>query len=343
MKHKIFAGTYEPAIRAGVHVLEFDSANGAIVHKASLKGIERAGFLALHPSRRWLYATSEVHDGSVVAVDLFGGGMQIMNSQPSGGADPCHLSIDATGKWLFVANYTGGSIAMMPIHENGALEPMSDFVQHTGHGPNPDRQEKAHAHSITIDRSNRFAIVADLGQDQVFVYSIDLVAGKLKLHGAAHLAPGSGPRHVAFHTSHKWLYVCNELGNTVTQLLWNATDGTLSVVNSWPSLPESWHGSSTMADIHIAPNGTWLAASNRGHDSIVLFHIDAVTGALTPNGTVPSGGAVPRNFAIDPSGAWVLAGNQRSDLIQVFSAAGGNLAMTNNHIGVPSPVCILVD
>ena len=342
MKSAIFVGTYEPAIRPGVHVLEFDDTTGSLKHRGSLKGIEKPAFLARHQNKRWLYATGETETGEVWSIDLTDDALKTINHQPSGGASPCHLSIDATGKWLFVANYTGGSIAMYPILENGALGVMSDFVQHTGHSVMPGRQDKPHAHSITIDPSNRFALVADLGLDQVLIYELDLTHGKFTSHGAGHVPTGAGPRHVAFHPSFKWLYVCNELNSTVTQLAWNTVDGSLTAQQSWTSLPATHTGENAIADIHVAPNGTWLATSNRGHQSLAVYSVDASTGVLTPRGNVATGGDWPRNFAIHPSGAWLLAGNQHTNNIGVLTAtAAGELALTGTRFDVPSPVCIL--
>ncbi len=295
--------------------------------------------------------TSEVASGAVWAVEIAktgappaaaGVALKPINHQLTNGADPCHLSIDATGAWLLAANYSGGSIAMFPILEDGALGALSDFVQHAGHSLNPQRQNKAHAHSITVDASNRFAIVADLGMDQVLVYALDLQRGRFEFHSAARVEPGAGPRHVAFHPGQRWLYVGNELGNTVTQLAWNATEGELQPLQSWPSLPATFDQTSYIADIHVAPNGAWLAASNRGHHSLALYSVDGTTGALTPRGHMATGGEWPRNFAIHPTGAWVLAANERSDNVRVFSASpDGMLAATSGGITIPKPVCML--
>ncbi|MDP6667344.1 MAG: lactonase family protein, partial [Dehalococcoidia bacterium] len=247
-----------------------------------------------------------------------------------------------TDSLVIATNYSGGSIGVLPINDDGSLGELTDFIQHEGSSINTRRQEKAHAHSVNIDKSNAHAYVCDLGMDKVFVYDIDHANGKLtpSAQGSVDEVAGEGPRHFDFHPSGKYVYVINELGCTIT--LYNlGADGSLTPVQTVPSLPEGWEGDNTTADIHVSPDGDFVYGSNRGHDSLVIYGIDQATGKMTYIGHQSTLGNEPRNFAITPDGAFLLAENQNSDTIVTFKReSDGTLTATGSVIDVPAPVCI---
>jgi 6-phosphogluconolactonase len=247
---------------------------------------------------------------------------------------------------VLVANYGGGSVAVLPIQEDGQLGAATDVVQHVGSSIHPTRQQEPHAHSITLDPTNRYALACDLGLDQVLIYRFDSAAGKLAPNDppGAPLRPGAGPRHLAFHPSGRYVYVINELDSTLTVFAWDETRGTLREIHTMPTLPEDFAGKNTCADLHVAPSGRFVYGSNRGHDSIVIFAINAQTGELSYVGHESTRGQTPRNFAIDPTGTFLLAANQRSDTIVSFriNQETGKLTPTGQVTRVPTPVCIKV-
>ena len=347
---RVYIGTYGSAPNEGIFVAELDPATGGVSTPGLAGEAVDASFLAFDPSHKCLYAVSEVSTfdgkktGGVVAfaVDQATGRLTRLNEQPSQGAGPCHLVVDKTGKNVLVANYDGGTAAVLPILEPGRLHAASSWVAHHGHGPNAERQEKAHAHSINVDPANRFAFVCDLGCDKVFVYRFDPVAGTLKAHNTATLPPGSGPRHFAFHPSGRFAYSANELGSTVTTFWYDADNGTLSPVQTLSTLPPSFKESNTVSEVVVHPSGKYVYVANRGHDSIALFTVDATTGRLTAAGHESTEGKTPRNFSIDPSGTFLLAANQDSDSVVVFrlDPATGKLKATGQKLMIRKPVCI---
>ena len=248
------------------------------------------------------------------------GQLTFLNRQSSEGAGPCHLSVDRTGRVVLVANYASGSAAVLPVGGDGRLGEASEKVQHQGSSVNPQRQEGPHAHSITPSADNRFALVADLGLDRIMVYRLDSSAGRLTPNDPpwAAVNPGAGPRHLAFHPTLPLVYVVNELGNTVTAFAWEARRGALQEAQTISTLPPDFRDTSYGADVHVAPSGRFLYASNRGHDSIAIFSIDRATGLLSAVAHQPTLGKWPRNFVIDPTGNWLLAANQESDSVVVF-------------------------
>jgi 6-phosphogluconolactonase len=289
-----------------------------------------------------LYAVNELDNGAVSAftIDAATGALTRLNAQPSEGGAPCYVSVDRTGRAALIANYAGGNVALLPIEANGALAP-AHVVQHTGTGPNAERQEAPHAHCILPDPSNRFALAADLGADRVFVYSLDLAGKALGRVGDAVMRPGAGPRHLTFHPSLPLVFVANELDSTVATLRFDSARGTLSPQSTSSTLPAGWTGTNYPADIHVAANGRTLYVSNRGHNSIAVFSI-ATDGALALEQVISTAGDWPRNFSLDPSGRWLLVANQRSDSVIVFARAAdtGRLTLTQQRISVPTPVCL---
>jgi 6-phosphogluconolactonase len=252
--------------------------------------------------------------------------------------------VDKTGRNVLVANYGSGSVACLPVKEDGRLAEASAFIQHTGSSVNPQRQQGPHAHSVNMSPDNRFAMVADLGLDEVLVYRFDPVKGSLAANDPpfAKVKPGSGPRHFAFHPGGKFAYVINELASTVTALAYDARRGILSEVQTVSTLPPGFTGTSTTAEVQVHPSGKFLYGSNRGHDSIAVFGIDARKGTLTPIEHVPTQGKTPRNFGIDPTGSYLLAANQSSDNVVVFriDPQTGRLTPTGQVLEVGIPVCV---
>jgi 6-phosphogluconolactonase len=337
----------------GIYVYRLDLASGAMTYASKITGVENPSFLALHPNCRYLYAVNEVGDfgghssGAVSAfsMDRQTGALTFLNQQPTQGAFPCHLSVDATGRCVLAANSGGGSVCVLPIGNDGRLGAPSDFIQHEGSSVNPQRQAGPHAHSITVDPSNRYVFAADLGLDKILIYALDSVQGKLKPNHEqpwARVKTGAGPRHFAFHPSRKYAYVINEIGSTMTAFAYDETRGVLHELQTLSTLPENFEGRSHTADVHVHPSGKFVYGSNRGHDSIAIFTVDEKTGKLTLIGHESTQGKTPRNFAIDPTGAYLLAANQNTDNIVIFriDARSGKLTPTGHTLQTPTPVCL---
>ena len=349
----IYVGTYTDAGRSdGIYLIRMDRPSGQLRRVGSIAAGANPSFLAIHPNGRVLYAVNELekYNGRATgAVSSFAiardtGALTQLNEQPSEGGAPCYVSVDRSGRLVLVANYVGGSVAVLPIQADGALAPSAYVDQHKGKGPNAKRQEAPHAHSILPDPSNRFVLAADLGADRVFVYRLDL-DGKSLHHvegGDAVMRPGAGPRHIAFHPTLPLVFVANELDSTVATLRFDAERGALSPVEIHSTVPAGWRGTNYPADIHVASTGRTLYVSNRGHNSIAVFSVAESTGALALDQVVSTEGDWPRNFSMDPTGRWLLVANQRSDSVVVFGRdpENGRLTPTRQRIAIPSPVCL---
>jgi 6-phosphogluconolactonase len=338
----LYVGTYTESI----YLVRMDRRSGELMRVGTVHAGANPSFLSIHPNGGVLYAVNELEQTGAVsafAIERATGGLTRLNEQPSGGGAPCYVSADKSGRALLVANYAGGSVALLPIEANGALAP-AHVVRHAGIGPNAERQEAPHAHCILPDPSNRFALAADLGADRVFVYRLDL-EGKSLRHvegGDAVMRPGAGPRHLAFHPTLPLVFVANELDSTVATLRFDAERGALSLLDAHSTLPAGTTGANYPADIHVAANGRTLYVSNRGHNTIAMFSVAESTGALALEQTVSTEGDWPRNFSMDPTGRWLLVGNQRSDTVVVFARDpdNGKLTPTRQRLVIPSPVCL---
>jgi 6-phosphogluconolactonase len=352
-KYRVYVGTYTAeGASEGIYASELDTAEGTLTTPRLVAKTVNPSFLAIHPNRRFLYAVSELDEtdgrqtGAVAAfaIDADTGELALLNKQASEGAGPCHLVVDPKGRAVLVANYGGGSVASLPIGEDGSLKPAASAIQHTGHSVNSQRQEGPHAHSINLDPAGRFAFAADLGLDQVLIYKFDAASGKLAPNDPpyAEVAGGAGPRHFAFHPSGQFAYVINELANTVTAFRFDATAGTLTETQTISTLPDDFGEASYTAEVQVHPSGKFLYGSNRGHDSLAVFAIDQSTGKLTAVGHQKTGGKTPRNFGIDPTGAYVLAANQASDNVVLFQVnqKTGKLQQRGEPLAVPAPVCV---
>jgi len=347
----VYVGTYTDGTSRGIYRLTFDGAAGTLTEPVLAVETKNPSFLALHPNGRFLYAVGEISsfEGaktgavSAFAIDPKTGDLALLNQQASEGAGPCHLVVDRTGKNVLVANYGGGTVAVLPIDSDGRLKRASSVRVHEGSGPTKGRQEKPHAHGIYLDPAERFAFSPDLGADRVFAYRFDAAKGTLEPHGAAPLDPGSGPRHLAFHPSGRFVYVINELSSTVTAFSYDAEKGALAPVQTITALPAGFSGTSWTAEVEVSPDGRFVYGSNRGDDSLAVFAVDPSTGRLEVKGHAPVGGKYPRHFAIDPGARFILAGHQNSGTIAVLrlDPATGLPALTGAMVRLDKPVCLL--
>ena len=348
----VYVGTYTRGDSQGIYHYRIDLATGKLTPGGVTTGVVNPSFLAIHPNRRFLYAVNEISDfqgkkcGGVGAfsVDPESGALTLLNQQPSGGKGPCHLVVDKRGKNVLVANYSSGSVCVLPIAADGRLGEQTAFVQHEGSSINPRRQKGPHAHSINLDIANRFAFAADLGLDKVLVYRFDAGAGSLRPNDPpfASVAPGAGPRHFAFHPAGKFAYVINEIASTVTAFSYNADRGQLETIQTASTLPEGFDGNNSTAEVQVHPSGKFLYGSNRGHDSVAIFRIDQNSGRLSYVANRSTEGETPRNFGIDPTGRYLLAANQATGTVVVFriDLDTGDLSATGNVVNVSMPVCV---
>jgi 6-phosphogluconolactonase len=349
----LYVGTYtEKTASKGIYRMRLSPRSGALAIDGVAAETLNPSFIALSPDGSAAFAVNEVGQldgqagGGVTAFarDGASGSLRALGRELTKGADPCYVSTDRSGRFLFVANYTGGSVAMYPVIAGGGIGPMAAFIQHHGHGPDAERQEGPHAHCVIPDPMNRFVLVADLGLDRIMVYRFDAAAGVLNTAtaGQGMLAPGAGPRHLAFHPNGRVLYVTNELNSTVTAFRYDPETGSLTELQTVPSISEPTTVENFPADIHLHPSGRFLYMSNRGHNSIAAFAIDAATAKLTPIQLTSTEGDWPRNFAIDPGGEFLIVANQRSDSIHSFriDSTSGKLRSTGHRVSVPAPVCL---
>jgi len=364
-KYLLFVGTYTGKESKGIYAYRFDAASSELTPLGVAADTTNPSFVAIDRSRRFLYAVNEVQKykgASSGAVSAFAinpqtGKLALLNEVASRGADPCYIALDKTGKFVLVANYTGGNVAVFPLHADGRLGEPSAVVQDIGKlGPIKERQEAPHSHWIEASAHNRFVYVSDLGLDRVLIYRFDATNGTLTRGEAAAakpgspnasdffsatLAPGTGPRHAAFSGNGNFMYVLGELDSTVTVFANDARE-TFRSVQRISALPAGFSGHNDAAEIAIHPNGKYLYSSNRGHDSIALFSIDRRAGTLTLVDHFPTQGKAPRNFEIDPTGKFLFVANQDTDNIVVFriDPNSGRPTSTGQTLHVPSPVCL---
>jgi len=351
-KARVYIGTYTDGKSQGIYRSELNLDTGEMAPVELAAELKNPSFQAISPGNEYLYSVSEIEEyqgqpgGGVAAFKIQpDGALSLLNEQPTDGGAPCHVAVDLTGRTLFCANYSSGSLTVVPIKKDGSLALPLPVIQHKGHSVNPQRQSGPHAHSATIDASNRILVVADLGLDKLMIYRYSPRFGAVGPHEPqpeVDLAPGAGPRHFAFHPNGTHAYVINELDSTITALAFDSVAGTFRKLDTVSTLPEGGHEGNSTADIHVHPSGKWLYGSNRGHDSIAIFSVEKGTGKLTPIGHEKTGGKTPRNFAIDPTGRFLLAENQGSDFIRIFKIdqETGKLEATGQDLQVPSPVCV---
>ena len=348
----VYVGTYTQGSSKGIYLCHLDLATGKVQSVGLAGASKNPSFVAFHPSRPFLYAVGETATfggkptGAVSAFSIQPktGMLTLLNRQSSGGTGPCHLSVDRIGRNVLVANYGGGSIACLPIRDDGRLDEPSCVVQHSGSSINPQRQKGPHAHSVYVDADNRMVLTADLGLDKILLYRLDATGGKLRPNRPAWatVPAGAGPRHLAFHPGGRNVYAINELDSTVTAFHYDSAGGRLQSLQDISTVPEGFQGSNTTAEVQIHPSGKFLYGSNRGHNSIAVFAVDGSTGKLRALGHQSTLGKTPRGFCIDPTGRYLLAANQDSNNMVVLriDAETGGLRPTGQTIDVPAPVCV---
>jgi 6-phosphogluconolactonase len=338
-----------------IYLYRLNIGTGALTPVSAQKGGAQPTYLTMDSGHRYLYAVSETQSFqgkansggvSALAIDQHTGALTLLNQQPSLGASPCYISLDHQEKAILVANYVGGNVALLPRQANGQIAAPTDNDQHQG-PPGPHKnQEKAHAHCIIADPANRYAFAVDLGLDKVYSYRLDPAQGKLGLPAkvAFSARPGAGPRHLTFHPNGRWAYLENELGSTITALTYDAAAGTFQEIQSVTTLPGTYQGDNSGADVHVSPDGRFVYTSNRGDNSLAVFAIDGGSGRLALVQHVSTQGKTPRNFALDPSGQVLLVANQNSDNVFTYKVdkQTGKLTPTGQSVQLPSPMFVQV-
>lgn len=347
----LIAGTYTSGKSEGIYVFRYrqDNMEASLVFTAT--GIKNPSYLTVAPGGNKIYAVSEMNGngdaGRVVSYDFdpTTGAMRKLNDQPSGGDDPCYVTVDKTNKWVIVGNYSSGSLSVLPIQADGSLGASVEKIIHTGSGPDKNRQEKPHVHATVLSPDNRFLFVPDLGTDKIMIYHFNAKTGKLKAAKMpfAQTKPAAGPRHFTFHATGKFAYIMEELSGSVTAFRYTAKSGRLKAVQNISSVPAGFTGQAGSADIHLSDDGRFLYASNRGEsNTIAIYTVDPSTGKLSLAGHQSVLGKGPRNFSITPDGKHLIVANQGTDEMVIFkrNTETGLLTDTGKRIGVPNPVCI---
>ncbi len=331
----------------GIYRTTLNVESGALAKPELATELASPGFLVLSPNGTRLYSLCRLKDGGggVAAFEISADtqSLRLLNTEPIGDGEACHLSLDPAAHCLFTAQYGSGSVAVFPLGEDGKIGPRSALVRHTGSGPNRERQEGPHPHWVGTDPASRFLFVPDLGADQVVIYRTDLANGRIQPHGSGRCPAGAGPRHMKFHPNGRFAYVLNELDLSVTTFRYDAERGTLTAMQTITTLPEELReGADSASEIRIHPGGRFIYTANRGHDSIAAFEIDPENGQLSFIEHEAVRGSHPRNFNIDPTGKWLLAAGRDSNTISLFriDPATGSLAYTGTTVNSPAPICI---
>lgn len=344
----IGAGKPDP----GIYHCALNRETGKISDPVLAMKVAGPGFLALHPNGCSLYAVCSMEGKPSVAAyaverDQGKVALVLRNSVEIGDGGGAHVAIDSTGKLLLTAQYGGGSVAVFAVEADGSIRERTQLIEHEGaSGVVPRRQKRPHPHWVGFAPDNRFAFVPDLGMDRVVIYEVDVEAFGLTRHGVGVLPPGSGPRHMVFHSTGRWAYVLNEMQLSVTVFDYDAAAGTLTPKQTFPTVPKELLVKEKFAsgsEIRMHPSGHFLYAANRGHDTITAFRVDLASGKLSVTEREPIRGAMPRNFNLDPSGRWLIAAGQHSHTLTSFEVNSdeGSLAYNRSCVYVPSPACVL--
>jgi 6-phosphogluconolactonase len=348
-EYLLYVGTYTVRGSKGVYAYRFDTVTGDLVLLGLASETIHPSFLAIDKERSLVYAVVETNDykgqqgGAIRAygADATTGELTLLCEVGSMGAGPCYLAFDKSDRYLLTTNFHGGSIAVFPRLPGGRLGEATAFVQHHGSKPPSARQQSPHPHSIATSPDNRLVVVADLGLDKLLLYGFNAADGSIPNSKplSVDVGGGAGPRHFAFDPNGHLVYLVNELDSTVSSFFFDADRGSLTLVRTISCLPSEFHGKSDAAHLQVDAHGCFLYVSNRGHDSIAVFAIDQVQGALQLVEHVPSQGKTPRGFVIDPSGRWLLAANEDSDNIAIFAINEhtGKLTLTRQMLVRPSP------
>ncbi|MFB6152565.1 MAG: lactonase family protein [Haloarculaceae archaeon] len=348
MTRTAFVGTYTEGDSDGIYHLEVSGGDDPALDRTGVTAVEdNPSFLAAHPTEPVRYAVHEVAGGGATAfrVESDGSETELTNlGRVESGADgPCHCSVHPAGDHLLVAHYTGAAVSVLPVDADGALGDPTHVVERAGSSEHPERQTQAHPHSVTPGPDGRYVYVPDLGTDEVVVYALDADAGRLNRAGSVDARSGAGPRHLDFGPDGRFAYVINELDSTLTAYERDPGTGALDPIDTASTLPDGFDGDNVTADVHVHPSGEWVYGSNRGHDSVAVFGIES-DGTLDPRGTVPTGGAWPRNFALAPDGRALFAENMHSDEVVAFRVdeRTGDLEPAGAAVDVPDPCCLVL-
>jgi 6-phosphogluconolactonase len=356
--HLLYVGTYSETIKfasgrvikgegRGIHVLALDAKKATLAEAALPAATRNPSFVSFDAARRFVYAVNEIKEtggtASAFARDPKTGGLTHLNTVATHGTDPCHLTLDRSGRHLLIANYSSGHVTVLPVRTDGTLGEASQVVAHQGSSVHPVRQTGPHVHHVAVDAAGTRVYATDLGLDRIVAYRFDPTHGTLTPDDPPYstLPPGAGPRQMLIHPAGPHAYVLNELGSSVTIHAYNQASGRLLPGRTVSTLPQGLSGTNSCAELRIAPSGRFLYASNRGHNSIAIFAITP-DGDLEPKGHVPTGGAVPRCFDLSPSGDFLIAANQESSNIVLFRVdqATGAVAPAGSSIAVGTPVCV---
>ena len=347
-----YVGTYttgpggSPSGSKGIYALQADG-SGHFKTLGLQAEIADPSFLAVDPSHRFLYAATERGRPtgflSSYAIDPATGALRFLNRVPSNGTSTAHLVVDQTRHWLLVANYGSGSVASFALKSDGSIGDMVDFHQHSGSSVNPHRQMGPHPHEAVMSPDNRFLLVPDLGLDKVFVYALDSASGKLTLASTTDTRPGFGPRHMLFGKGGKFAYVLGEMASAVAVMSYDKKTGKLTLLENIDTIPPQLTVENNSAELALSNDGRFLYATNRGHDSVTVFSINAASGKLTNVQNIPAQGHIPRGMSLDPNGTHLLTGNQNSDTITIFDrdTKTGKLTFAGQMTDIPTAVCIL--
>jgi 6-phosphogluconolactonase len=347
----VYFGTSATDARRGIYLSSLDQGTGALSPARKVADKSDSVFVAFSPDRKHLYALAEVRRFAMnpveaietYEVDVATGNLTNVGERVAGGPESCHISVDPSGRCVLTANYDGHYVEVFPILKDATVGARTSIVRHSGSGPNLTRQESAHPHSINVDPTGRFAIVADLGLDRLFVYRLDPTTGTLSPNDppSVQVAPGAGPRHFAFHPDGTHAFVINEMGGSITAFKWDGDKGILTPYETVPILPKDFKGLNTSAEVVVSKDGHFVYGSNRGDDSIVIHAFDSSTGKLTFVQRMTDGIKVPRNYAIDPSGKWLVCGNLTANTATVYQIERetGRLTLIGT-IAVPEPLCV---
>ena len=350
----VYVGTaiYENGTARNIYGYRFNASTGKITSLGVVVESANPGALAVHPNDRFIYSTNEVGDKknyvgggvSAYAINKATGKLTIISHQFSGGANPAYIVMDKTGKYLLAANYYGGKVAVFPVEEDGRLGAACSFGHRDGSSVNKERQEGPHPHSVYVSPDNRYVLACDLGLDKIIVYRFDAKTGAITPNDPpyAGVTPGAGCRHLAFSHDGRFVYVINELASSITEFSYDAKQGILHPLTTISSLPSSFKGENTGAEIAVASSGKFLYVSNRGDNTIAVFAVDAQSGKLTPREYIPTGGRTPRVFALDPTGAYMFVANQDSDNVVLFRVDShtGHLTPTGEVLKATSPTFV---
>ena len=345
----LFAGTYTGSGSKGIYVYRFNTQTGKTTWVSNTDSATNPSYFIVSKNGNFVYAvneTSGINPGKVSAFSFNknNGTLKLLNSELTGGDDPCHLAISRNGRWLVVANYSGGSVSAFPLNKNGSLNPYTQLIQDSGSSINKERQEKAHVHAAVFSPDEAYLLTPDLGTDKVMIYKFNpLSAQPLTPSSPAYTKtlPGNGPRHLTFHPGKKFAYLINELSGTVTAYSYDK--GKLTEIQQLITHPKEYTGTPGSAEIFTSPDGKFLYASNRGDENtITIFSINSSTGKLKLKGYQSTLGKTPRNFIIDPTGNYLLAANQETDNIVIFkrNRQTGLLKETKEQIHISKPVCL---